>query len=59
MEGRLEGEFTLLERQLAKRFGPLSDDTRARLRAARSEQLETWAERVLDAPSLAQVFGDD
>jgi hypothetical protein len=59
LEGRLEGESTLLERQLAKRFGPLSEDTRARLRSARTQQLETWAERVLDAPSLAQVFGDD
>jgi flagellar biosynthesis/type III secretory pathway protein FliH len=58
LQGRLEGESTLLERLLAKRFGPLSNDTRARLRAARAEQLETWAERVLDAPSLAQVFGD-
>jgi hypothetical protein len=59
LQGRLEGESTLLERLLIKRFGPLSDDIRARLRAARHEQLETWAERVLDAPSLAQVFGDD
>jgi hypothetical protein len=58
-QGILEGECTLLERLLAKRFGPLSDDTRARLRAASSGQLESWAERVLDAPSLAQVFGDD
>jgi hypothetical protein len=59
LQGRLEGESTLLERLLVKRFGPLSEDTRVRLRAARAEQLEIWAERVLDVTSLAQVFGDD
>jgi predicted transposase YdaD len=56
--GRLEGESTLLERLLAKRFGPLDDDIRARLQAASSEQLETWAERLLDAANLSDVFGN-
>ena len=56
--GRLEGESTLLERLLAKRFGPLDDDLRARLQAASSEQLETWAERLLDAANLSDVFGN-
>ena len=56
--GRLEGESTLLERLLAKRFGPLDNDLRARLQAASSEQLETWAERLLDAANLSDVFGN-
>ena len=56
--GRHEGESTLLERLLAKRFGPLDDDIRARLKAASSEQLETWAERLLDAANLSDVFGN-
>ncbi|MDP1605899.1 MAG: DUF4351 domain-containing protein [Rhodocyclaceae bacterium] len=58
LEGRLEGESTLLERQIAKRFGPISESTRSRLKAATSVQLETWAERILDAATLADVFGD-
>lgn len=57
-EGKLEGESTLLERLIVKRFGPLSDNTRNRLKTATSEQLETWAERMLDAGTLADVFSD-
>ncbi|NEX21021.1 DUF4351 domain-containing protein [Thiorhodococcus mannitoliphagus] len=55
-EGRQEGECSLLERQLIKRFGPLDVATRARLRAAGTEQLEAWAERILDANRLDDVF---
>ena len=58
LEGKLEGEATVLERLLAKRFGPLSDETRGRLRSASAEQLELWAERILDAPTLAAVLED-
>jgi len=58
LEGRLEGEAAVLERQLVKRFGPLGDDTRARLNTATLDQLERWAERILDAPALAAVFED-
>jgi flagellar biosynthesis/type III secretory pathway protein FliH len=58
LEGKLEGEVALLERQLSKRFGPLTEDTRARLRNATTEQIEIWAERVLDAKTLEDVFGE-
>lgn len=66
LEGKLEGErdgirkgeSTLLERQIAKRFGPISENTRLRLKTATAEQLETWAEHILDAVTLADVFGD-
>ena len=58
LEGILEGEATVLERQLTKRFGPLSDETRGRLKSASAAQLELWAERILDAPTLAAVFED-
>ena len=58
LEGKLEGESTLLERQLVKRFGALTDDTRSRLKSATAEQLETWAERILDARTLAEVFNE-
>jgi predicted transposase/invertase (TIGR01784 family) len=55
-KGMTKGEATVLERQLRRRFGPLGDDTLARLHTAAPEQLELWAERVLDAPDLAAVF---
>jgi predicted transposase YdaD len=56
-EGRQEGEVTLLERLLSKRFGPLEEATRSRLNNATLEQIESWAERVLDAKTLEDVFG--
>jgi hypothetical protein len=56
LQGRLKGEANVLKRLLTKRFGPLSDDTRARLENATAEQLELWTDRILDAVSLAAVF---
>jgi predicted transposase YdaD len=55
-EGRQEGEISLLERLLFKRFGPLPPATRARLAQASTDQLERWAERLLDAQTLDAVF---
>ena len=57
LEGKLEGEAALLLRLLTKRFGPLDEATRNRLNNATLEQLELWAERVLDAKTLDDVFG--
>ena len=37
-------------------FCPLSPDTAQRLQTATTEQLELWADRILDAPTLAAVF---
>ena len=54
--GKAEGEAILLTRLLTKRFGPLSPDTAQRLQTATTEQLELWADRILDAPTLAAVF---
>jgi flagellar biosynthesis/type III secretory pathway protein FliH len=58
-KGRLEGETSLLERQFIKRFGALTEETRARLRASSSEQRQLWAERIFDALNLEDVFIDD
>ena len=55
-EGKLEGEAAVLERQLTRRFGPLNEATRSRIRDADLEQLERWTDRILDAPTLAAVF---
>lgn len=58
-KGRLEGESIILHRQLTRRFGPLSPEILERLASADAGQLETWADRVLDARSLEEVFADN
>ncbi|MFA7242384.1 MAG: DUF4351 domain-containing protein [Sulfuricellaceae bacterium] len=58
LEGILEGESLIIERLLAKRFGPLPEAVSSRLALATAEQLENWAMRVLDAPTLEAVFGE-
>ena len=55
-QGRIEGERALLERQLRRRFGFLSPEVAERLDQASAADLETWAENVLDAPTLDDVF---
>ncbi|MDE0062423.1 MAG: DUF4351 domain-containing protein [Gammaproteobacteria bacterium] len=55
-QGRVEGERALLERQLRRRFGLLSPKVAERLGQASAADLETWAENVLDAPTLDDVF---
>jgi len=56
-QGRQEGQLELVTRQLTRRFGPLPDWASARLQTADASQLEQWADRVLDAPSIEAVFG--
>lgn len=58
-EGRQEGEARLLERRIRKRFGELPTWAAARLQQAKPEQLERWGERVIEASSLAALFGDE
>ncbi len=58
-EGLQQGKVALLERMLSKRFGPLNESTRSRLNNATLLQLEDWAERLLDAPTLKDVFEED
>jgi hypothetical protein len=54
MEGRMEGQASLLARQIAKRFGPHLVDAALweRLHSAAPEQLDRWADRILDATSM-------
>lgn len=54
--GRAEGRAALLGRQLTRRFGSLPAAITERLAHANAEQLDLWAERVLDADSLDEVF---
>jgi hypothetical protein len=57
-EGRMEGQASLLARQIAKRFGPQLVDAALweRLHSATPEQLDLWADRILDATSMNDVF---
>lgn len=55
-QGRAQGIAAVLQRQLSRRFGPLPDDVTRRLSQATPEQLEIWAERVLEARSIDEVF---
>jgi hypothetical protein len=49
-------KLELLLKQLALRFGPLPEATRARVEAGSAEQLDAWAERVLTAATLHDVL---
>ena len=55
-QGRREEARELLERQLTRRFGPLSKTMRARLAKASLEKLREWNDAVSEAQSLKQVF---
>ena len=55
-QGRAEGERAVLERQLQRRFGQLPPEAVERLRRAPEAELETWADSVLDARTLDEVF---
>ena len=51
-----QGEAKLLRLLIQQRFGPLSDETEARLAQAAPEQLEAWALQVLTATTLDDIF---
>lgn len=55
--GRLLGQRTLLQKMLTLRFGPLPEGVLTRLEAADAPTLDAWAERVLTAASVDEVFG--
>ncbi len=56
-EGLLQGERVVLLRQLTRRFGPLPAWFAPRLEHAGREELEQWADRVLEVAHLEEVFG--
>jgi len=55
-EGRQQGRAAVLARLLQLKFGPLAEATQQRLAQAGEAQLDAWAERILSAHSLAEVF---
>ena len=57
-EGLEEGQGRALTRQLTRRFGPLPGWIAPRVKQASASQLDTWLDRVIDAPTLEAVFAD-
>ncbi len=57
-KGEVKGEAKLLLRMLPRRFGPLPDEIYERVYKADPNTIELWADRVLDAESLEDVFSD-
>ena len=55
-QGRVQGERAVLERQLRRRFGLLPPAAAERLRRASAGEIEAWADNVLDADTLDEVF---
>jgi predicted transposase/invertase (TIGR01784 family) len=55
---REEGRQSMILRLLTKRFGSivLAPEYQERLRNSTSEQLDSWAEKLLDAKSIEDVF---
>ena len=55
-QGVVKGARRVLLRQLHRRFGELDDTLVARVETASEDQIERWAERVLDAETLEDVL---
>ncbi len=55
-QGVAQGSLSILLKQLNHRFGELDQAALEKLREASPEQLERWAENVLDARTLEEVF---
>ena len=55
-EGRREGRLEVLQLLIENRFGSLSTEHRKRLEAADSDQLSSWATRIMSASSADEVF---
>ncbi len=51
-----QAEASLLKRLLRRRFEDLPDWLDERLEQASRKELETWADRILDAKRLEDVF---
>ena len=56
LEGLVEGESKLLRRLLERRFGDLPAWVSAKMKGALEQELESWGEAVLTAPTLEAVF---
>ena len=57
-EGRAEGQRSVLSKLLKLKFGPLPAAAQERVARAGSPELEAWADRVLTAASLDEIWSE-
>lgn len=57
-EGTRQGEARVLLRQLQRKFGPLDSTVEKRVLSVEGDRILTWADRVLTAATLDEVFRD-
>ncbi len=57
--GMQAGQTNTLLRLLRRRFSVLPAWAEGRVQSAGVAELETWTDRILDARTLEDVFGDD
>ena len=55
-EGKAEGRMEIVLKQLALRFGPLTEAAQSRIRSAQDAHLDAVAERVLTAQTLEEAL---
>lgn len=55
-KGLQQGAAGVLLRLLERRFGPIDEETRARVDKAEPDQLDHWSERILDAQTLQELL---
>ncbi len=55
-QGVQQGEARLLRRQLIRRHGELPPSVEQRLKKAKTDEIERWADRVLTSKTLDDVF---
>ena len=55
-EGQTLARIATLTRQLTRRFGPPPAWALTRMQLATGEQIDTWLDRILDAPTIDTVF---
>ena len=58
-QGIERGQRTLLERQLTRRFGPLSETVRQRLASWPAERLTQLSDTLFEAASLQELGLED
>jgi hypothetical protein len=56
-EGKTEGRVEIVLKQLALRFGPLTEAVQARLSSAPDAHLDAVAEQILTAQTLEEALG--
>ena len=53
---RTEGRAELLLKLLTRKFGPISPAIERKIRAADTDQVDTWAEQILTASTVDEAL---